>query len=303
MALLQSAPRQLRVSAFFHNNPATQWHEVPKFLKSAKRGQTADALFQLYKSSLETIASSDSPKDMRRRAREIADNITSDVFKEQCEDYSLSGKKRQAENAMLSAFYDVIKGAGSKSLTVPTADINTEQQKSPALKRKRESGLRAPPRHGTVTAENLSDKEDTIPRTPPHQSSTSASASTSTLESGELPASRMFSALHQKTEWINNIDIGAYFSNLRGKFRQPFDISHDNIMDLTSASEFILSMDDTTYNAVMQDLPGLEVNFPEFEELNEIMGEESCFEDLKNMIYNLPLNTPVRRYLYGVIES
>ncbi|KAF9202274.1 hypothetical protein BGZ49_007542 [Haplosporangium sp. Z 27] len=146
---------------------------------------------------------------------------------------------------------------------------------------------------------NLSDNEDMMPMTPPRQSS----SPDSTLEAIALPASKMFGVLHQKKEWVNNINIGDYFSRLKGTFEQPFDLSNDNIMDMTSASAFIMSMDDHAYTTAMEDLPEFDIAFPELEELNMILDVESCFEDLKNKIYNLPLNTPVRRYLYGVIES
>ncbi|KAF9170543.1 hypothetical protein BGX21_010410 [Mortierella sp. AD011] len=78
--------------------------------------------FQKYKSDLHRIAASNDVSAVsRRRAKKIAENITQEIFEEQYEDYSLSGSKRKAENAMLGAFYDIIQGAGSRPLNISAA--------------------------------------------------------------------------------------------------------------------------------------------------------------------------------------
>ncbi|KAF8979083.1 hypothetical protein BGZ46_005823 [Entomortierella lignicola] len=74
-------------------------------------------------------------------------------------------------------------------------------------------------------------------------------------------------------------------------------------MDMTSASSFVMSISDEIYAEAMEDMPTLDFGLEEIKELKIIMEPECSFEELRDRIYELPLNTPVRRYLYGVIES
>ncbi|KAF9993592.1 hypothetical protein BGZ79_001718 [Entomortierella chlamydospora] len=83
----------------------------------------------------------------------------------------------------------------------------------------------------------------------------------------------------------------------------PAPLSQYNIMDMTSASAFVMSLSDETYTEAMEDMPTLDFGLEEIKELKIIMEPECSFEELRDRIYGMPLDTPVRRYVYGVIES
>ncbi|KAG0007228.1 hypothetical protein BGZ80_004920 [Entomortierella chlamydospora] len=145
----------------------------------------------------------------------------------------------------------------------------------------------------------------------PHQHTTSTSASASApaplsqcrKKSKIFSYSEIFAFLRQKTTWETTFDIGGYFSRIRGSLKSSFDISKDNIMDMTSASAFVMSLSDETYTEAMEDMPTLDFGLEEIKELKIIMEPECSFEELRDRIYGMPLDTPVRRYVYGVIES
>ncbi|KAF9202377.1 hypothetical protein BGZ49_007446 [Haplosporangium sp. Z 27] len=84
--------------------------------------------------------------------------------------------------------------------------------------------------------------------------------------------------------------------------KSSFDISKDNIMDMTSASAFVMSLRDEIYTEAMEDIPTLDFGLKEIR-VEDYHGARVLFEELRYRIYELPLNTPVRRYLYGVVES
>ncbi|KAI8596539.1 hypothetical protein EDD21DRAFT_358061 [Dissophora ornata] len=102
------------------------------------------------------------------------------------------------------------------------------------------------------------------PITPSHR----PSSFVSTFESAASPVSRMFGVLYQKTEWVNNLDIGNYFSGVKSTFEQLSGLSDGGITDMTTASAFIISMDNPVYTAAIKDLPELGVTFPGLEEFD-----------------------------------
>ncbi|KAF9085838.1 hypothetical protein BGX27_003359, partial [Mortierella sp. AM989] len=116
-------------------------------------------------------------------------------------------------------------------------------------------------------------------------------------------SAEIFALLRQKTKWKTTLDIGRYFSRVKGNVKSSFDISKDNIMDLTSASPFVMSLNDDAYAEAMDDMPTLDFRHSEIEELTTIMSPECSFEELRDRIREMSLNTPVRRYVYGVVES
>ncbi|KAF9397541.1 hypothetical protein BGX21_008750 [Mortierella sp. AD011] len=91
-------------------------------------------------------------------------------------------------------------------------------------------------------------------------------------------------------------ELGSARNPKLGKHR--LDQHDDNIMDMTSASAFVMSMSDETYTEAMEDMPTLDFGLEEIKELKIIMEPECSFEELRDRVYGIPLNTPVRRYLY-----
>ncbi|KAF9113337.1 hypothetical protein BGX27_001787 [Mortierella sp. AM989] len=282
-SLLQSAPRQLRVCPFFYNNPASQWHEVPKFLKTMT-GQSADVLFQKYKSSLDTIASSDAPKPLRQRAKKISENITKEVFEEQCEDYSLGGKKRQAQNAMLGAFYDLMQGVGSKSLMVPTTDSN----KGRVLKR---------------TKSNMSEDSEGVETdesnggysTPPPKQDVKLAADFNM---------KVFECLGQRCAWSNgeDVDLVRAFKLYKDQHIGIFELSNDEVMDLTSGSTFVTSLSDVEHEFVL-DNSNLMDDTIVIDDLVTVFKDAYCFEDVEQWTYKNILDTPIKRLLLTLVDN
>lgn len=116
----------------------------------------------------------------------------------------------------------------------------------------------------------------------------------------EMPAMRYFTALNQRTEWPC---IVTAFQIFHQEQLSDLQISHDDIMDLSPDSRFSMSLEDKEFEYIAEDFPQMEKDFAELAELNELLGVDCSFLAIKDKIYNLPLNTPVRRFLYGIVVA
>lgn len=74
-------------------------------------------------------------------------------------------------------------------------------------------------------------------------------------------------------------------------------------MDLTLGSRFTATLNDHDLQTILEDQPMLMQEFKELTELDELLGEGCSFEAISERIFNTPLNTPVRRFLYGIVHA
>ncbi|KAF9202378.1 hypothetical protein BGZ49_007447 [Haplosporangium sp. Z 27] len=102
-----------------------------------------------------------------------------------------------------------------------------------------------------------------------------------TVSEAHFSDSGIFALLQQKTTWETTFDIGGYFSRIRGSLKSSFDISKDNIMDMTSASSFVMSISDEIYTEAMEDMPTLDFGLEEIKELKIIMEPECSLRSLE----------------------
>ncbi|KAF9123046.1 hypothetical protein BGW39_009306 [Mortierella sp. 14UC] len=109
-----------------------------------------------------------------------------------------------------------------------------------------------------------------------------------------------FALLNQRTQWSN---ILSKFYEYRQEQNWTLDLSLDGIMDLTLASRFTSTLDDQDLETILEDQPTLTEEFKELIELDELLGEDCSFEAITERIFNTPLNTPVRRFLYGIVHA
>ncbi|KAF9141487.1 hypothetical protein BGX30_004705 [Mortierella sp. GBA39] len=109
-----------------------------------------------------------------------------------------------------------------------------------------------------------------------------------------------FALLNQRTQWSN---IPPRFEEYRQDQSWTLDLSPDGIMDLTLGSRFTATLDDQDLLTILEDQPMLTQEFKELTELDELLGEDCSFEAISERIFNTPLNTPVRRFLYGVVHA
>ncbi|KAG0289939.1 hypothetical protein BGZ96_006569 [Linnemannia gamsii] len=109
-----------------------------------------------------------------------------------------------------------------------------------------------------------------------------------------------FALLNQRTHWTN---ILPRFQEYRQEQNWTLDLSPDGIMDLTLGSRFAATLNDHDLLTILEDQPISTEEFKELTELDELLGEDCSFEVISEQIFNTPLNTPVRRFLYGVVHA
>ncbi|KAF8933202.1 hypothetical protein BGZ58_006507 [Dissophora ornata] len=73
-------------------------------------------------------------------------------------------------------------------------------------------------------------------------------------------------------------------------------------MDLTTDSPFLKEVDDKEFDVILKDIPSLSGNL-EMKELDELLDEQRSYEELQDKVFNTPPNTPVRRFLFRVVDS
>ncbi|KAF9293276.1 hypothetical protein BGZ88_005564 [Linnemannia elongata] len=109
-----------------------------------------------------------------------------------------------------------------------------------------------------------------------------------------------FALLNQRTQWSN---ILPRFEEYRRDQNWTLDLSPDGIMDLTLGSRFTATLNDQDLLRILEDQPMLTQEFKELAELDELLGEDCSFEAISERIFNTPLNTSVRRFLYGIVHA
>ncbi|KAK3817029.1 MAG: hypothetical protein J3R72DRAFT_44213 [Linnemannia gamsii] len=115
-----------------------------------------------------------------------------------------------------------------------------------------------------------------------------------------LSIANHFALLNQRTQWSN---ILSKFHEYRQEQNWTLDLSPDGIMDLTLGSRFTATLDDEELETILEDQPALAEEFKELTELDELLGDNCSFEAISERIFNTPLNTPVKRFLYGIVHA
>ncbi|KAG0329810.1 hypothetical protein BG004_002239 [Podila humilis] len=110
-----------------------------------------------------------------------------------------------------------------------------------------------------------------------------------------------YALFNQRVDWDD--EIVDKFNQYTDEHQGQSDIGEDYIMDITAGSSLVKSFPDDVYNMVMADAPTLPRNFPELEELKELIGDKSTFLSLQELVYNVPLNTKVRRFVYAGVQG
>jgi hypothetical protein len=146
---------------------------------------------------------------------------------------------------------------------------------------------------------NDSDSNEFFQESPPSPSSPTETDD-ATQSNPALSIADHFALLNQRTHWT---DILPRFQEYRQEQNWTLDLSPDGIMDLTLGSRFTAMLDDQDLLKILEDQPILSEEFKELAELDELLGEDCSFEVISERIFNIPLNTPVRRFLYGVVHA
>ncbi|KAG0280741.1 hypothetical protein BGZ95_008888 [Linnemannia exigua] len=136
---------------------------------------------------------------------------------------------------------------------------------------------------------------------PPPPSSNSSTVTDDNHQSdSRLSIANHFALLNQRTQWSS---ILPNFHEYRQEQNWTLDLSPDGIMDLTLGSRFIATLDDRDLEAILEDQPALTEEFKELAELDELLGDNCSFETISERVFNTPLNTPVKRFLYGIVHA
>ncbi|KAK3817736.1 MAG: hypothetical protein J3Q66DRAFT_369539 [Benniella sp.] len=102
-----------------------------------------------------------------------------------------------------------------------------------------------------------------------------------------------------------SVNIGDSFEQYSAAPRASYDISRNGIIDITPLSPFLGNTTQEVFDAIAEDLLYLPTNadIPELNELNDLLQQQTSFEGIRSMLWSIPLKTPVRRYLYGIVTS
>jgi len=131
-------------------------------------------------------------------------------------------------------------------------------------------------------------------------------SSTSSSLVSKLTASNPYATLNQRTTWQKeSVNIGDLFQQHSTAPRASHDISRNRIIDITPSSPFLGNTSQEVFDAIAEDLPTLPTNtdVPELDELKGLLQQQTSFGGIRGMLWSIPLNTPVRRYLYGIMAS
>ncbi|KAF9083123.1 hypothetical protein BGX27_004247, partial [Mortierella sp. AM989] len=113
-----------------------------------------------------------------------------------------------------------------------------------------------------------------------------------------------YAVLNQRTEWKSKgVNIGVVFMNFKQQRRASLEIAQDDIIGITTESSFLDYTSDTEFNALVADFPKSEPEPQELEELTLLLGATCTYEELRDRVFNTPPNTPVRRFLFRIIDS
>ncbi|KAK3817733.1 MAG: hypothetical protein J3Q66DRAFT_369537 [Benniella sp.] len=118
--------------------------------------------------------------------------------------------------------------------------------------------------------------------------------------------SNPYAILNQRTTWQNeSVNIGDLFQQYSAAPRASHDISRNGIIDITPSSPFLGNTTQEVFDAIAEDSPTLPTNadVPELDELKGLLQQQTSFGGIRGMLWNIPLKTPVRRYLYGIMAS
>lgn len=146
---------------------------------------------------------------------------------------------------------------------------------------------------------NDSDSNGFFQESPPPPSSPTETHD-NTQPNPALSIADHFALLNQRTHWTN---ILPRFQEYRQEQSWTLDLSPDGIMDLTLGSRFTATLNDQDLLTILEDQPILTEDFKELTELDELLGEDCSFDIISERIFNTPLNTPVRRFLYGIVHA
>lgn len=138
---------------------------------------------------------------------------------------------------------------------------------------------------------------DEAPSTLDQEVATSIAVPRSTLNT-TMAAYALF---NQRVDWDDRVI--AVFDQYMEEHHGSSDIAVDRIMDVTAGSSLAKSLTDEIYDLVLLDAPALPDSFAELDELSELMGNRTSFQELQDLIYSIPLNTKARRFLYGSVQG
>ncbi|KAF9427248.1 hypothetical protein BGZ94_005230 [Podila epigama] len=81
------------------------------------------------------------------------------------------------------------------------------------------------------------------------------------------------------------------------------DSERPSLKDLTADSAFLTYTSDTEFRAIMSDFPTSDNVPTEVDELSSLLGLSCSYEVLRDRVFATPPNTPIRRFLFKIIES
>ncbi|KAF9346497.1 hypothetical protein BGX34_003852 [Mortierella sp. NVP85] len=118
-----------------------------------------------------------------------------------------------------------------------------------------------------------------------------------------LPTTTMaaYALYNQRIDW--NDQVITAFDQYVNEHQDLSDVGGDFIMDITAGSSLVKSLPDHIYGLVESDAPTLPDSFAELVELNELISGKSSFQALQDLVYSIPLNTKVRRFLYASVQG
>ncbi|KAG0049190.1 hypothetical protein BGZ83_005993 [Gryganskiella cystojenkinii] len=118
------------------------------------------------------------------------------------------------------------------------------------------------------------------------------------------PEGLQYAVLNQRTHWLaDGVDIGKLFEDYKQGRRSSLDIAQDDIIDLTADSPFLHDTSDAAFGAIIADFPTNDSVVDELVELTSALGETCSFEQFQDRVFNVPPNTPIRRFIFRILDS
>ena len=117
------------------------------------------------------------------------------------------------------------------------------------------------------------------------------------------PEGIQYAVVNQRTEWLSDgFDIGVLFQEYKQHRKASLEVAMDDIMDLTADSNFTAIISDTAFSAVINDLPKFESDSEELVELTLALEDVCSYEQLRDRVFNVAPNTPIRRFLFRIVD-
>jgi len=71
-----------------------------------------------------------------------------------------------------------------------------------------------------------------------------------------LARGSQYALINQRTRWVSDgVDVGSLFKDYKQRRKAPMDIAQDDIINFTTDSPFLASIDDAAFNAVVLTFP------------------------------------------------